>query len=189
MNKGLIIIISGPSGVGKKTIIDQFINDSMLNLCYSISMTTRSPRIGETHGVDYYFVSEQEFYNSVKENKLLEWAEFAGNKYGTPIDAVYEKINQGKNVILEIEVVGAMNVMTRLEKNEYKSIFIAPPSIEELEARLKKRNTESDEKIKQRIKKATEELKTINNYDFVVLNDISSRAANEIRNIIKAQIR
>lgn len=188
MNKGLIIIISGPSGVGKKTIIDQFIKDPELNLCYSISMTTRSPRVGETNGVDYYFVSQNEFNEAIKENKLLEWAEFAGNKYGTPLSAVYQKINEGKNVILEIEVVGAMDVMAKLNPNEYRSIFIVPPSIEELERRLRSRNTETEEKIIQRIQKATHELKTVDNYNYVVLNDDATRAANEMKNIIKGEI-
>lgn len=188
MNKGLIIIISGPSGVGKKTIIDQFIKDPELNLCYSISMTTRSPRVGETNGVDYYFVSQNEFNEAIKENKLLEWAEFAGNKYGTPLSAVYQKIDEGKNVILEIEVVGAMDVMAKLNPNEYRSIFIVPPSIEELERRLRSRNTETEEKIIQRIQKATHELKTVDNYNYVVLNDDATRAANEMKNIIKGEI-
>lgn len=188
MNKGLIIIISGPSGVGKKTIIDQFIKDPELNLCYSISMTTRSPRVGETNGVDYYFVSQNEFNEAIKDNKLLEWAEFAGNKYGTPLSAVYQKIDEGKNVILEIEVVGAMDVMAKLNPNEYRSIFIVPPSIEELERRLRSRNTETEEKIVQRIQKATHELKTVDNYNYVVLNDDATRAANEMKNIIKGEI-
>lgn len=188
MKKGSIIIISGPSGVGKKTIIDQFIHNADLNLCYSISMTTRQPREGERNGVDYYFVTDEEFNAAIKNNKLLEWAEFATNKYGTPIERLYEKINEGKNVILEIEVVGAMDVMAKLDKKEYFSIFIVPPSIEELRARLIKRNTESIEKINKRIERAQVEITTTDNYDYVVLNDDATRAMNEITDIIKKEI-
>lgn len=185
MKKGTIIIISGPSGVGKKTIIDQFINMPELNLCYSISMTTRKPRENETDGVEYYFCSDEEFSNAIKNNELLEWAEFATNKYGTPIKRLYEKLNEGKNVILEIEVVGAMDVMSKLNPEEYSSIFIIPPSIEELENRLRKRNTETLDKIKKRIKRAKVEITTTSNYDYVVLNDDATRAANEMIGIIK----
>lgn len=188
MKKGSIIIISGPSGVGKKTIIDQFINNDELNLCYSISMTTREPRSGEQNGVDYYFVSDEEFNDAIKNNKLLEWAEFATNKYGTPIERLYEKINEGKNVILEIEVVGAMDVMAKLNKDEYFSIFIVPPSIEELKRRLITRNTETMEKINKRIERAKVEITTTKNYDYVVLNDDATRAMKEITEIIKKEI-
>lgn len=188
MKKGSIIIISGPSGVGKKTIIDQFIHNEQLNLCYSISMTTREPREGEVNGVDYYFVSNEEFNDAIKNNKLLEWAEFATNKYGTPIERLYEKINEGKNVILEIEVVGAMDVMAKLDKSEYFSIFIIPPSIEELKRRLLNRNTESIEKINKRIERAKVEITTTKNYDYVVLNDDATRAMTEITEIIKKEI-
>lgn len=188
MKKGSIIIISGPSGVGKKTIIDQFIHNDELNLCYSISMTTREPREGEKNGVDYYFVSDEEFNEAIKNNKLLEWAEFATNKYGTPIERLYEKINEGKNVILEIEVVGAMDVMAKLDKSEYFSIFIVPPSIDELKKRLIKRNTESIEKINKRIERAKVEITTTRNYDYVVLNDDATRAMIEITDIIKKEI-
>lgn len=188
MKKGSIIIISGPSGVGKKTIIDQFINNDELNLCYSISMTTREPRQGEQNGVDYYFVTNEEFNDAIKNNKLLEWAEFATNKYGTPLERLYEKINEGKNVILEIEVVGAMDVMAKLDKDEYFSIFIVPPSIDELKRRLITRNTETLEKINKRIERAKVEITTTRNYDYVVLNDCSTRAANEIIEIIKREI-
>lgn len=188
MKKGSIIIISGPSGVGKKTIIDQFIHNDELNLCYSVSMTTREPREGEVNGVDYYFVTNDEFNEAIKNNKLLEWAEFATNKYGTPIERLYEKINEGKNVILEIEVVGAMDVMAKLDENEYFSIFIVPPSIDELKRRLVTRNTESIEKINKRIERAKVEITTTRNYDYVVLNDDATRAANEIIKIIKKEI-
>lgn len=188
MKKGSIIIISGPSGVGKKTIIDNFINDSDLNLCYSISMTTRAPREGEKNGIDYYFVSDEQFNQAIHNSELLEWAEFANNKYGTLFSTVYENIEKGKNVILEIEVVGAMNVMGKLNKEDYFSIFIVPPSIEELEKRLRTRNTETEEKILKRVSRAKIEMQSTNLYDYVVLNDVAELAANKIKDIIKNKI-
>lgn len=186
--KGLIIIISGPSGVGKKTLIDQFINDYSLNLTYSISMTTRASRKYEKNGVDYFFVDENEFKESIKNNKLIEWTEFAKNKYGTPIDNIYKQINAGKNVILEIEVEGATEVKNKLERDAFISIFIVPPSIKELKNRLQIRNTETKEKIKERIKRAKYEIKLVDEYDYVVLNDCHERAAEEMKAIIKNEI-
>nr|MDE5553487.1 guanylate kinase [Malacoplasma sp.] len=168
--KGRIIIISGPSGVGKKTIIDQVINDKNLNLVYSISMTTRQPRTGEKNGVDYFFVSDEEFKKSIENNELLEWAEFANNKYGTPLSNLRNKTKEGKNVILEIEVQGASNVKRILKRDEFISIFIIPPSIKELKKRLQKRNTENRKKIRVRIKRAKKEMKLMNEYDYIVLN-------------------
>lgn len=187
--KGLIIIISGPSGVGKKTIIDQIINDEELNLSYSISMTTRKPRENETHGIDYFFVTEEEFQKAIKENKLIEWAEFASNKYGTPLNSVFDKVSQGKNVILEIEVQGATSVKKFFDKKDYVSIFIIPPSLEELHQRLLKRNTETPEKIRNRLERAKIEMGLQKEYDYVILNDISSRAAQELKSIIKNAIK
>ncbi|VEU63367.1 guanylate kinase [Malacoplasma iowae] len=186
--KGLIIIISGPSGVGKKTIIDQFINDTELNLSYSVSMTTREPREGEMNGVDYFFVSDEEFTKAIENNELLEWAEFAKNKYGTPLKKVYEQIEKGKNVILEIEVKGATDVIKKIKREDFVSIFIIPPSIKELKRRLKKRDTEDRKKIRMRIKRAKEEIKMTKDYDHVVLNDDATRAAIEMKKIILGDI-
>ncbi len=186
MNSNKIIIISGPSGVGKKTIIDQFINIKELNLSYSISATTREPRQGEINGRDYYFLSMDEFNQKIKNDEFLEWAEFAGNKYGT-LKSVINAILETKNVILEIEVQGAIQVIDKIKElnKELVSIFIVPPSIEELERRLRNRNTETEEKIKLRLIKAQEELKITNVYDFVVTNDDATRAANEVTQILK----
>lgn len=186
--KGKIIIISGPSGVGKKTIIDQIIDDKDLNLSYSVSMTTRPSRESEVDGVDYFFVSEEEFQTAIENNELLEWAEFANNKYGTPIKNLYKMIEQKKNVILEIEVEGATKVKDILKREEYVSIFIVPPSIRELKRRLKKRDTETKDKIKKRIKRAKVEIKLVNEYDFQVLNDDAKVAAEKLRNIIKSVV-
>lgn len=186
--KGLIIIISGPSGVGKKTLIDQFINDYSLNLTYSISMTTRKARKYEIDGVDYFFVDEHKFQESINNHELIEWTEFAKNKYGTPIENIYKQISIGKNVILEIEVEGATEVKNKLGKDEFISIFIIPPSLKELKNRLQTRNTETKEKIRQRIKRAKHEIKLVNEYDYVVLNDCHERAAEEMKVIIKNEI-
>lgn len=186
--KGKIIIISGPSGVGKKTIIDQVINNVDLNLRYSVSMTTRPPREHEKDGIDYFFVSDEEFNKAIENNELLEWAEFAGNKYGTPIKNLYKMINEKKNVILEIEVQGATKVKDILKREHYISIFIIPPSIRELKRRLKIRDTETKEKIKQRIKRAKFELKIQNEYDHVILNDDAKNAADKLRHILYEKV-
>lgn len=186
--KGKIIIISGPSGVGKKTIIDQVINEKDLNLSYSVSMTTRLPRETEKDGIDYFFVSNNEFDEAIKNNELLEWAEFAGNKYGTPIKNLYKMIEQGKNTILEIEVEGATKVKEILNRKDFISIFIVPPSIRELKRRLKNRDTETKAKIKQRIKKARHEIKLVSEYDYKVLNDDAKVAAEKLRNILRNEV-
>ncbi len=189
MSKNKIIIISGPSGVGKKTIIDQFINEPDLNISYSISTTTRKPREGEINGRDYYFLSQEEFNEKIKNNEFLEWAEFAGNKYGT-LKSVINAILETKNVILEIEVQGAIQVIDKIKElnKELVSIFIVPPSLEELERRLRTRNTETEEKIKLRLAKAHDELKVTNVYDYVVTNDDAIRAANEVKAILRGNL-
>ncbi len=189
MSKNKIIIISGPSGVGKKTIIDQFINEPDLNLSYSISATTRKPRDGEINGRDYYFLSNEEFDEKIKNNEFLEWAEFAGNKYGT-LKSVINAILESKNVILEIEVQGAIQVIDKIKElqKDLVSIFIIPPNLKELERRLRMRNTETEDKIKLRLAKAEEELKVTEVYDYVVTNDDAFRAANEIKQILRGNL-
>ena len=134
MNKGLLIIISGPSGVGKGTIRSFLMNDELLKLVYSISMTTRTPREGEVNGKDYIFTSKEKFEQAIGQGELLEWAEFVGNYYGTPLSVVEDLRNQGKNVLLEIEVQGAMQVREKCP--DALSIFIIPPNMEELEKRM-----------------------------------------------------
>lgn len=183
--KGLIFIVTGPSGVGKKTILDKIIFKKELNLKYSVSSTTRKPRIGEKHGVDYFFLSDNEFKNKIKNNELIEWVEFAGNCYGTLESEVKKYIEDGINVVLEIEVEGGQKVFEKLNREDYCSIFITPPSIEELERRLIVRNTESIDKIKLRMAKASSEINFAKFYDHVVLNDISDKAAEKIEKIIR----
>ena len=151
-------------------------------------MTTRQPREHEKNGIDYFFVTEQEFEKAIANNELLEWAEFAKNKYGTPIKNLYKMINDKKNVILEIEVQGATKVKEILRREHYISIFIIPPSIRELKRRLKLRDTETKEKIKQRIKRAKVELKLQNEYDHVILNDDAKNAADKLRHILYEKV-
>ena len=158
-----------------------------LDLFFSVSMTTRKPRPGEVNGVDYYFVSKEEFLKNVEEDNLLEWTEYVGNYYGTPKNKVEEMRNDGKNVLLEIDVNGASNVLSKVD--DAVSIFIAPPSMEELERRIRHRGTESEETIQNRIERARKELKFENQYKYVVINNERNEAVDEITELIKQQIK
>ena len=186
--RGLLIIMSGPSGVGKGTIRREVMKDKSLNLFYSVSMTTRARRPGEVDGEDYYFVSKEEFQRNIDNDNLLEWAEFVGNRYGTPKDKVEAKRDEGKNVMLEIEVNGTTQVLEKCQGHDVVSIFIIPPSFEELENRIRHRGTESDEVIKQRVEKAKREMELKYHYEFIVLNDDLERAAEEVRDIIRSKM-
>ncbi len=188
MNKGKVVVISGPSGVGKHTIFEQILKFSDLNLSYSVSMTTRKSRDGEVNGVDYFFVTNDEFEKAINNNELIEWAEFCGNKYGTPKKNLIDQINDGKNVALEIEVIGANNIFKMIPHDELISIFIIPPSIDELKQRLSNRGTETNDVINNRINRAYDELKEKDNYQFVVVNDNLEKCVKEIYNIIKDNI-
>ncbi len=183
MKKGLLIVISGPSGVGKGTVREYFMKDKSLNLTYSISMTTRAPRNGEVDGVDYIFTTKEEFQKAIDNGELLEWAEFVGNYYGTPLAAVEKLRNEGKNVVLEIEVQGATQVREKCP--DVLSIFIIPPCMEELEKRIRGRRSEPEEIIQERLAKANQELKLVSNYKYVVCNDDPELAAEVIALIIK----
>lgn len=182
--RGLLIIMSGPSGVGKGTIREELMKKDDLNLHYSVSMTTRGMRPGEVNGREYYFVSREEFDQNIKNDNLLEWAEFVGNRYGTPRDKVEQMRNDGKNVMLEIEVNGTAQVLNKVHDEGVISIFIAPPSLEELEKRLRGRGTESDEVIKSRVAKATHEFAFKDQYKYIVVNDDLLKAVDEVRQII-----
>lgn len=182
MKKGLLIVCSGPSGVGKGTILKRLMDDASLNLVYSVSMTTRKPRVNEINGVNYFFVSEKEFKEAIENKEMLEYAQFVGNYYGTPIKYVEEKRNQGFNVVLEIEVEGAKQVLSK--QKDCLSIFISPPSLKELERRIRERQTEDEETILKRLRKAEIELKEIDNYRYVVCNDDIEKAIKEIKEII-----
>ena len=186
IKKGLLIIMSGPSGVGKGTVRREVMKDENVNLVYSISMTTRYQRAGEQNGVDYYFVSKEDFKKAIENDELLEWAEFVGNFYGTPKQKVEELRNQGKDVILEIEVNGTEQVLNKFKGDEgVISIFLYPPSFEALESRIRGRSTETEDLIQERLAKASREMKLKTRYDYVVINDNLEKASNEIKEIIK----
>jgi guanylate kinase len=183
---GLLIVLSGPSGVGKGTVRRALFDIKGHNLTYSISMTTRKPREGEVDGEDYYFVSKEEFKQRIEEGKFLEYAEFVGNYYGTPIDKVEESIKAGKEVVLEIEVEGAKQV--KKKKEDAVFIFIAPPSFLALKERLHRRGTEAPEIINERLEKAKKEFGESSIYDYVVKNVEVEQAANDIADIIKSKL-
>jgi guanylate kinase len=183
--RGLLIVISGPSGVGKGTVRKALFERPDHNLVYSISMTTRSPRVGETNGVEYHFVTKEEFIKQIEQGNLLEYAEFCDNFYGTPLDKVNEQLESGQEVVLEIEVQGAMQVKEKMPDGVY--IFIAPPSMKALEERLAHRGTEDQEIIKKRLEKARSEIKIAEEYGYIVVNDTVDNAADRIMAIIRAE--
>jgi guanylate kinase len=164
---GKLIVLSGPGGVGKSTITKALADHP--DFWVSVSATTRTPRSGERDGVDYFYISNEEFDRRISNNEFLEWAEFAGSKYGTPASAVKEKLQQGLNVILEIEIDGARQV--RKSSPDAKLVFISPPSWEELVKRLEGRGTDSEERRAERLALAQEEMAAQNEFDYVVVND------------------
>ena len=183
-NRGLLIVFSGPAGTGKGTVCKEFLkrnSDSVL----SVSATTRAPRPGETDGKEYFFVSEKEFKKMISENGFLEYASFCGNYYGTPKDKVEEKLNAGFNVILEIEVQGAMQIKQKVPGAVF--VFIAPPSKKILRERIEGRGTETREIIDKRMMIAESELKQIKNYDYVIVNDEVEKAVKSFEDIKNAE--
>ncbi|WP_458413948.1 guanylate kinase [Schinkia sp. CFF1] len=182
--KGILFVLSGPSGVGKGTVRKALFENN-INLQYSISATTRSPRTGEIDGVDYFFKSREEFEIMIKEHKLLEWAEFVGNYYGTPIDYVKETIDKGHDVFLEIEVQGAMQVRNAFP--EAVLIFLIPPSLEELKNRIIGRGTETEDIVKGRLDTAKVEIEMMSAYDYVVVNDQVDKACERIEAVVEAE--
>ena len=184
-DRGLLVVISGPSGVGKGTVRKALFNLPKHNLVYSVSMTTRDKREGEVDGVDYYFVSKEEFERQIAAGNLLEYAEFVGNYYGTPKDKVEEQLNKGKEVILEIEVNGALQVRDKCKDAVF--IFLVPPTRRALYDRLKSRGTECEERILARINKANKEFRLAHQYDYIVVNDEIYNAADRIMAIIRAE--
>ena len=183
--RGKLFILSGPSGVGKGTIREEIMKDNSLNLAYSISMTTRKPREGEVNGLQYYFVDEKTFKQNIEDGQFLEYAKFVGNYYGTPKKVVDDILNSGKNILLEIEVQGAKQVMAKCP--DAVTIFMVPPSIEELEKRIRGRRSEPEEIVQQRLTKAKSEMKLVKNYQHVVENDTVENATKQILNIIKKE--
>lgn len=179
-NKGTLLVLSGFSGAGKGTIVKKLVSEYDYHI--SISATTRAPRTGEVDGREYYFKTRDEFQDLINHNGLIEWAEYVGNYYGTPKQFVEEMLAQGKNVILEIEVQGALNV--KKQYPEAVLIFIAPPSIPILRERLIGRGTEDRETIEKRLLRAKEEAKDIKEYEYIVINDELDTCVEQVHQII-----
>ncbi|MCM3289450.1 guanylate kinase [Paenibacillus sp. MER 180] len=184
MKKGLLIVLSGPSGVGKGTVCKALLKKTN-DLTYSVSATTREPRAGEVDGVNYFFKSREEFMQMIEEDRLLEYAEYVGNYYGTPCDFVEQTLAEGRDVILEIEVQGAMKVKEKFPNGIF--IFLLPPSLDELKDRIRGRGTEQEHVIDSRMNVAVEEIALMENYDYAVVNDEIDLACKRIESIIIAE--
>lgn len=182
--QGILIVLSGPSGAGKGTICKELLR-SYPNLHYSVSATTRAARAGEVHGTNYWFVSQEEFQEMIAKDDLLEWANVYGNCYGTPRQYVMKLLNDGKDVILEIDTQGAMQIKDKFPEGVF--IYIIPPSLNELANRIYKRGTDSLESIKTRLSCATFEIDCAQHYNYVVVNDLVEEAVRKISAIITAE--
>lgn len=184
LKEGLLIVISGPSGAGKGAVCSALLKDNK-DLLLSVSCTTRKPRPDEKDGVEYFFKSQKEFYGMIEDGKLLEYARVFDSLYGTPLGYVEEMLKEGRDVLLEIDVQGAMKVKDKYPEAVF--IFILPPSIKELERRIRKRKTENEEQIQSRLKKANSEIKRYGDYDYVIVNDVVPAAADKIKCILCAE--
>ncbi len=181
--KGILVIISGPSGSGKGTIVKELIQKERYAL--SISVTTRKPRFTEEEGIHYFFRTHEQFQEMIEQGEMLEYADFCGNYYGTPKSYVEEQLQNGKDVILEIEVQGALQVKSLYAESIF--VFVIPPTLDELRSRLTHRGTEDECIIEKRIKRALEEIKLIAQYDYVVTNDVILKAVSDIHSIVRAE--
>lgn len=182
MKKGLLIVVSGPSGCGKGTILGSI--TKKMGISYSVSATTRAMREGEVDGVNYHYITRERFEQLIAEDKVLEYTSYCGNYYGTLRDEVDSRREQGQDVLLEIEVEGAANV--RRLCPDAVSIFIAPPSVKELERRLRKRGTETEEVIAERVSQAEREIHSALEYDYIIINGELEKAVNDVASVINA---
>ena len=183
--RGMLIVLSGPSGVGKGTVRKAILDQPGNDFQYSISMTTRKPRPGEVNGKDYFFVSKEEFEQKIQAGEMLEYAKYVDNYYGTPLKWINDTLDAGKDVFLEIEVNGAMQVRSKSPNGVF--IFLTPPDLMELKQRLIHRGTDSMEVINKRIKKAFSEIEMMQNYDYAVVNDEVPNAVEKVKEIIRSE--
>ena len=183
--RGMLIVLSGPSGVGKGTVRKAIFDQPGNDFQYSISMTTRKPRPGEVNGKDYFFVSKEEFEQKIQAGEMLEYAKYVDNYYGTPLKWINDTLDAGKDVFLEIEVNGAMQVRSKSPNGVF--IFLTPPDLMELKQRLIHRRTDSMEVINKRIKKAFSEIEMMQNYDYAVVNDEVPNAVEKVKEIIRSE--
>ena len=181
---GSIFVISGPSGVGKSTII-RHVRESVSMLGYSVSHTSRKPRGAEVDGVDYHFVKRDTFERMIEEGEFVEWAEVYGDYYGTSVSGIEGRTSQGLDILMDIDTQGARNIKSRFEESVL--IYILPPSVEELEKRLKTRGTENEEAVRKRLGKALKEMKSCLWYDYLIFNDELMRAVEEAKSVILAE--
>jgi guanylate kinase len=181
---GVLFVISAPSGAGKSTLIEKA-TARFPDLIYSVSCTTRAPRAGERNGIDYHFKTEDEFREMIDSNGFLEWKKVHGNLYGTPAEPVHDAIRSGNRMILDIDVQGAKEVFDKIERAV--GVFIAPPGLDELEKRLRERNTDSEETIKARLENAKTEMESAPLFDHLIINDDLDRAADELADVIEME--
>lgn len=184
MSEGLLVVISGASGTGKGTVCKKLF-ETEKTLAFSVSATTRAPRVGEVDGVNYWFLEKERFEKMIEAGEFLEWAKVYDNYYGTPLKKVEERLKNGEDILLEIDTQGALNVMEKMPKGVF--IFLLPPSLEELKRRIEGRGTETEESLKKRLGAAKEEIALGEKYQYLVVNDEVENAVESIKNILKAE--